>query len=227
MTEARTCCPNKVVVCWSGGKDSALALHELGATVEVVALLTTVTEEYDRISMHGVRVALLEAQAEALGLRLEKVHVPPVCTNVEYEQRMRAVLGRHHAAGAGAVVCGDIFLADVRRYREERLFTGGVRGVFPLWERKSEELARRFIALGFRAVLCCVDTQALDANFAGRLYDERLLAELPPGVDPCGENGEFHTFVFDGPGFTRPVAYELGECVLRDGRFAFRDLLPR
>jgi uncharacterized protein (TIGR00290 family) len=219
--------PDKVIVCWSGGKDSALALHELGATVEVVALLTTVTQEYDRVSMHGVRVALLDAQAEALGLSLEKVGVPPVCTNVEYEERMRTALGRHHAAGVGVVVCGDIFLADVRRYREERLFTGGVRGVFPLWERKSEELARRFIALGFRAVLCCVDTQALDANFAGRLFDERLLAELPPGVDPCGENGEFHTFVFDGPGFARPVAYEPGECVLRDGRFAFCDLLPR
>jgi uncharacterized protein (TIGR00290 family) len=216
----------KAVVSWSGGKDSALAVHELRDEYEVVALLTTVTEGYDRISVHGVRAALLDRQAEALGLPVEQVVIPQVCSNDEYEKRMRLALARHREAGVGSVICGDIFLEDVRRYREERLFTGGLTGRFPLWKRDSAELARRFIALGFQAVLCCVDTRVLDADFAGRLYDLRLLADLPPGVDPCGENGEFHTFVFAGPGLRRPVEYQLGERVLRDQRFCFCDLLP-
>jgi uncharacterized protein (TIGR00290 family) len=216
----------QVVVSWSGGKDSALALHELAGAYDVVALLTTVTDGYDRISIHGVRTRLLEQQAAALGYPLEKVSIPQACGNDEYEARMRAALGRRRGAGVSAVICGDIFLADVRRYREERLFTDGLRGLFPLWGRDSRELAHRFLALGFRAVVCCVDTHVLDPGFAGRVFDEGLLADLPPGVDPCGENGEFHTFVFDGPGFARPVACTPGGRTLREQRFAYCDLLP-
>lgn len=218
--------PEPVVVSWSGGKDSALALHELAPAYQVVALVTTVTKGYDRISVHGVRTALLEEQAAALGYPLDKVAIPPICTNEEYENRMRAALARHRDHGVSAVVCGDIFLEDVRRYREERLFTIGLRGLFPLWQRDSAELARRFLDLGFQAILCCVDTQALDASFAGRWYDRTLLRDLPPGIDPCGENGEFHTFVADGPIFRRPVRFVPGERCLREERFCFCDLLP-
>jgi uncharacterized protein (TIGR00290 family) len=216
----------KAIVSWSGGKDSALALYEVAADYDIVALLTTVTSDYDRISMHGVRTRLLEQQAAALNYPLEQVLIPPRCVNDEYENRMRAALARHRAAGVSRVICGDIFLEDVRRYREERLLGDGLTGVFPLWQRDSGALARQFIHLGFRAVLCCVDTNVLDERFAGRVYDEALLAEFPATVDPCGEKGEFHTFVFDGPNFAGPVPYTLGEYVLREERFGYRDLLP-
>jgi len=166
------------------------------------------------------------AWAQLHNYPLETVSIPAACGNDDYEARMRAALVRHRDAGVTAVVCGDIFLEDVRRYREERLFTVGLQGRFPLWGRDSRELARRFLTLGFRAVLCCIDTQVLGQDFAGRDYDEALLADLPPGADPCGENGEFHTFVHDGPGFARPVPFSLGERVLRDGRFGYCDLLP-
>jgi uncharacterized protein (TIGR00290 family) len=216
----------KALVSWSGGKDSALALHEAAGAYDVAALLTTVTNGYDRVSMHGVRTELLRRQAGALGHPLEVVRIPPACCDKDYEAGMLAALRQYQAEGVGTVICGDIFLEDVRRYREERLFRGGLRGAFPLWGCDQRELAGRFLALGFRAVLCCVDTAALAPEFAGRLYDRELLADLPPGVDPCGENGEFHTFVFDGPGFARPVAFTLGEYTLRDDRFGYRDLLP-
>jgi uncharacterized protein (TIGR00290 family) len=216
---------DKAIVCWSGGKDSALALYETQEQYEITALLTTVTEGYERVSVHGVRTALLERQVEALGFPIEKVVISPLCTNEEYESKMRAALQKYQRAGATSVVCGDIFLEDVRRYREERLFRDGLQGVFPLWKRDSTALARHFIALGFQAVLCCVDTHVLGREFAGRLYNGQLLEALPPGVDPCGENGEFHSFVFAGPNLTRPVAFRTGECVLRDGRFCFCDLL--
>lgn len=216
----------KAIVSWSGGKDSALALYEVAAEYEVVALLTTVTSGYDRVSMHGVRTRLLEQQAAALNYPLDPVLIPPRCTNDEYEDRMRETLGRHRVAGVSRVICGDIFLEDVRRYREERLLGGGFTGVFPLWKRDSRALAHRFIELGFRAVLCCIDTHVLEERFAGRVYDETLLAEFPATVDPCGENGEFHTFVFAGPNFARPVPYALGEYTLREKRFGYRDLLP-
>src|SRR5579884_2500753 len=205
----------RAAVSWSGGKDSALALHALADAFDFT-LLTTVTEQYDRISMHGVRVELLRRQAEALGLPLVTATVPPCCTNELYEERMHAALTELRRSGVREVVCGDIFLEDVRRYREERLFRDGLTGLFPLWGVDSGELAERFISLGFRAVLCCVDTRALDASFAGRFFDRALLADLPPGADPCGENGEFHTFVFDGPNFARPVPIRLGERTLRD-----------
>ncbi|HEY7308431.1 MAG TPA: diphthine--ammonia ligase [Gemmataceae bacterium] len=216
----------KAIVSWSGGKDSALALYEAASEHDIVALLTTVTSEYDRISMHGVRTRLLQQQAAALGYPLEQVPIPPRCVNDEYESRMREALRRFRSAGVSRVVCGDIFLEDVRRYREERLLGEGLTGVFPLWQRDSRELAHHFIRLGFRAVLCCVDTQVLDERFAGRVYEKSLLADLPANVDPCGENGEFHSFVFAGPNFARPVPYTLGEYVLRDERFGYRDLLP-
>jgi uncharacterized protein (TIGR00290 family) len=217
----------KAIVSWSGGKDSSLALYEAKDEYEVLALLTTVVGEYDRVSMHGVRTSLLELQARSLGYPLEKVCVGPACSNDEYERAMRTAVEKFRHAGVSVVICGDIFLEDVRRYREERLFTVGLRGVFPLWKQNTTELANRFIHLGFRAVLCCVDTHALGPEFSGRRLDHPLLAELPPSVDPCGENGEFHSFVFDGPIFAEPVGYRLGESVLRDNRFCFCDLLPQ
>jgi uncharacterized protein (TIGR00290 family) len=216
----------KAIVSWSGGKDSALALYEVAEEYDVVALLTTVTSEYERISMHGVRTRLLEQQAAALGYPLEQVRISPRCGNDEYESQMRAALARYQTVSATRMICGDIFLEDVRRYREERLLHDGLSGVFPLWQRDSDELANHFIRLGFRAVLCCIDTHVLEERFAGRLYDETLLAELPATVDPCGENGEFHTFVFAGPNFTQSIPYSLGEYTLREGRFGYRDLLP-
>ncbi len=216
----------KAIVSWSGGKDSALALYEARHHYDIVALLTTITTAYDRISMHGVRTRLLEQQAAALGYPLEKVGIAPVCANEAYESNMRAALEKYRQIGVSSVICGDIFLEDVRRYREEKLFTVGMKGVFPLWKKDTRLLADRFLALGFRAVLCCVDVSVLDAGYAGRLYDEPLLADLPVAVDPCGENGEFHSFVFDGPIFAKSVAYTTGERVLRDNRFSYCDLLP-
>jgi uncharacterized protein (TIGR00290 family) len=216
----------RAIVSWSGGKDSALALYEAARDFEIAALLTTITEDYDRISMHGVRRSLLEQQADALGCELETIAIPARCVNADYEARMRAALTKWLGQGVRHVICGDIFLEDIRRYREENLFRIGLQGVFPLWKIDSLELARRFMKLGFRAILCCVDTHALDGAMAGRFYDERLLQELPPGVDPCGENGEFHTFVFDGPNFSHPVGVIAGERVVRDERFCFCDLLP-
>lgn len=216
----------KTIVSWSGGKDSTLALYEICRQYEVRALLTTVTEGYDRVSMHGVRRALLERQARALGYPLEIVTISPQGSNEEYETRMRAVLQKHLAEGVSSVVFGDIFLEDVRRYREDRLLTVGLKGVFPLWGRTSTELAQRFIDLGFRAVICCVDTQQIGKAFAGRLYDRRFLAELPAGADPCGERGEFHSFVYSGPLFQQPVFWVPGRKILRDDRFYYCDLLP-
>lgn len=175
----------KAIVSWSGGKDSALALYEMQQDYEIVTLLTTVTEQFDRVSMHGVRTSLVERQAESLGYALEKVLISQTCSNEEYEIKMRSVLERYRQAGVSSVIGGDIFLEDVRRYREEKLFTVGLKGVFPLWKRNTSELAHRFLTLGFQAILCCVDTSVLDQDFAGRLYDPETLARLPPRVDPC------------------------------------------
>lgn len=215
----------RALVSWSGGKDCLLALWEARAHFDVVALVTTITADFQRISMHGVRLELLQQQADALGVPLETVAIPYPCPNAEYEARMRAAFERRRTAGVSKVICGDIFLEDVRRYREERLF-GADACVFPLWKRDSRQLAHDFVAQGFRAVVCCVDTQALDPSFAGRLYDRAFLEDLPPGVDPCGENGEFHTFAFAGPPFAQPVPFERGPGVLREKRFFYCDLLP-
>jgi uncharacterized protein (TIGR00290 family) len=216
-----------VLFCWSGGKDSCMALHQLRRDPlrEVVALLTTVTEGYDRISMHGVRRILLERQAAALGLPLEIVTIPPQCVNTEYESRMEAMLLTWKNRGVTDVAFGDIFLQDLREYREKNLARVGMNALFPVWLRPTRELVREFIALGFRAVTVCVDPKILDASFVGRKIDEEFVAALPAEADPCGENGEFHSFVYDGPGFSAPVQFTLGEKVLRDG-FYFCDLLP-
>ena len=219
--------PEGILFCWSGGKDSAMALHALGAekSVRITGLLTTVTEEYDRISMHGVRRALLERQAESLGLPLHVVLIPPQCVNATYETRMKDALEQHLARGVRRVAFGDIFLEDLRVYREQNLAKVGMEAVFPIWKRDTRELASELIRLGFRAIAVCIDPRVLDPSFAGRELDESFFSDLPPGVDPCGENGEFHTFVFDGPIFRTPVHFRVGETVHRDG-FYFCDLLP-
>lgn len=225
MPDAPTA-PRPALVSWSGGKDSALALHAALAdpSLRVTSLLTTVTDEYDRVSMHGVRRALLEAQARAVQLPLDVVRIPPACSNQAYEAAMTTALARHRDAGVREVVFGDLFLRDVREYRERLLAPLGMTAVFPLWGRDTAALAREFVALGFRATLVCVDPRQLDPAFCGRPYDEALLRDLPPGADACGENGEFHTFVYDGPVFARAVAVSAGEVVERDG-FRFADLL--
>ena len=211
---------------WSGGKDSTLALWTLRRQrLEPVALTTTVTETYDRISMHGVRRELLAQQAEVVGIPLVEVVIPPACVNDVYETRMAHAFAAAPLSGVDAVAFGDLFLEDVRAYREGQLAAAGKRGLFPLWGRDTAALAQEFLEAGFEATLVCVDPRALDPAFAGRRYDERLLAELPSGVDPCGENGEFHTFVHAGPIFARPIACGRGELVERDG-FVFCDLIP-
>jgi uncharacterized protein (TIGR00290 family) len=219
--------PEDVLFCWSGGKDSAMALHALRAVGQrrIAALLTTITDEYNRISMHGVRRVLLERQAESIGLPLHPVLIPPQCVNTIYEERMKEALAEHFARGVRRVAFGDIFLEDLRLYRENNLARLGMEALFPIWKRDTRELAAEFVRLGFRAIVVCVDPRVLDHSFAGRELDASFFANLPPGVDACGENGEFHTFVFDGPIFKKPVAFRIGETVLRDG-FCFCDLLP-
>ena len=216
-----------ILMCWSGGKDSAMALYDLLLTRRhrVDALLTTVTEGYERISMHGVRRELLAAQAASLGLPLDEVRIPPQCINPVYEARMEAALRRHMANGIRRVAFGDIFLEDLRAYRERNLARVEMEAVFSIWKRDTRELFRQFLAAGFRAVVVCVDSKTLDASFAGRHLDENFLNDLPPGADPCGENGEFHTFVFDGPIFREPIRFAAGPAIERDG-FVYTDLIP-
>jgi uncharacterized protein (TIGR00290 family) len=215
-----------VLFCWSGGKDSAMALHVLlqDPLVRVVALLTTVTEGYDRISMHGVRRELLQQQAQSIGLPLHEVFIPQQCANSIYEARIEAALQLHVAQGIRKVAFGDIFLEDLRAYREKNLALVGMTALFPLWKRDSRELIQSFHAAGFRSVAVCVDSKVLDTSFAGRELDRAFFEELPPHVDWCGERGEFHTFAFDGPIFREPVRFQIGERVQREG-FVFCDLL--
>lgn len=218
----------RVLCSWSGGKDSARALHEILADgrYQVAALLTTVTEGYERISMHGVRRTLLEQQAASLGIPLEQVLIPRSASNAVYESRMMETLLRYKRAGIMSVVFGDIFLEDLKEYREKNLARIGMRGVFPLWKKDGAALMWSFIELGFKAITVCVDTHALDRRFIGRMLDEQFLSDLPEGVDICGENGEYHSFVSGGPDFKTSISYELGEVVLREGRFYFCDLMP-
>ena len=217
-----------VVLAWSGGKDSSLALAALRAdpAVEVVALLTTVTGDYDRISMHGVRRGILEAQVAELGLPLVEATIPPAATNAIYEAAFSSALDvvRELRPGVRHIAFGDLFLADVRAYREQLMARLGWEPVFPLWGKDTARLAHSFVAAGYRAILTCVDTTQLAAEFAGREFDARLLDELPASVDPCGERGEFHTCVYAGPIFRRPLALHRGERVRRDGRFEYCDL---
>jgi uncharacterized protein (TIGR00290 family) len=210
---------------WSGGKDSALALWSLNEErVIPKALLSTVTEEYGRVSMHGVRRSLLRRQAAATGLHLVEVPIPVDCTNEVYESRMTAAFASDELSAVEEVAFGDLFLEDIRAHRESRLAAAGKRARFPVWGEDTAMLARHFIAAGFRAILVCLDPRKLDSSFAGRDFDERLLAELPAGVDPCGENGEFHTFVTAGPVLDCPIECRRGEVVERQG-FVFCDLL--
>lgn len=213
---------------WSSGKDSALALQEVIAqgTVDVVGLLTTVNAEADRVAMHGVRRTLLGMQAEALGLPLHVVDLPWPCPNETYEKKMADALVQASGVGVEAMVFGDLFLDDVRQYRESSLAGTGITPIFPLWLRPTGEVARSLVRLGFRAVVTCVDLSKAPREIAGRSFDEALLAELPPDVDPCGENGEFHTVVVDGPGFSRSIGVEVGVIVERDG-FVFADVVPQ
>lgn len=213
---------------WSSGKDSTLALYEarIAGNVDIVGLLTTVNAAADRVAMHGVRRQLLAAQAEALGVPLHVVELPWPCSNEAYEERMAAAIAEARIAGVRAMVFGDLFLEDVRSYREQALMGSGITPVFPLWHRPTHEVARDLLDLGVRAVVTCVDLRQAPRQLAGRWYDQAFLADLPSGVDPCGENGEFHTFVVNGPGFKRPIEVTVGETLERDG-FAFTDVVPR
>ncbi len=218
----------KVVLSWSGGKDSAMALYELGRRrdLRVVELLTTVAEPYDRISHHGVRAELLDQQAAAVGVPLRKLSLPDPCTNDDYERLMAREMARCRDLGVGTVCFGDIFLHDLRAYRERKLAAVGMKAIFPIWQRDTREMVQTFIDLGFRAYLSCVDGNKLPRSFAGRPIDAALIRDLPEGVDPCGENGEFHSFVYDGPLFDAPIDLTVGEVVDRDTRF-FAELLPQ
>jgi uncharacterized protein (TIGR00290 family) len=219
-----------VVMSWSGGKDSAMALLTLRSLGEytVVALLTSVSEEYRRISHHGVRELLLEQQAEAIGIPLDKVYLPSIggqpCSNDVYEQIMADVMAKYKSQGVETVAFGDLFLEDLRAYRERNLARAAMQGIFPLWKRDTTELAREVVARGFKCYLSCVEGK-VGPGFAGRPYDDDLVTALPEGVDPCGEYGEFHTFVYDGPIFRSPVPVQVGDIVVRDGRY-YADLIP-
>ena len=217
--------PEPIAMCFSGGKDSSLALQALrrAGTYRVETLITTVTDAYDRVSMHGVRRSLLRRQAASLGIALAEVVVPPESSNEVYERAMGREFDRQRAAGIRRVAFGDIFLEDLREYRERQLAKRALEAVFPIWGRPTDQLARSFIADGFEAVTVCASLSMLDASFAGRTFDADFLADLPAGADPCGENGEFHTFVGAGPIYPRPVPVARGEVVERDG-FAFCDL---
>jgi uncharacterized protein (TIGR00290 family) len=216
-----------VLMSWSGGKDSCLALYELQRSrkYRVVALLTTLTRDYDRISMHGVRRVLLEQQADSLGVPLHQILITKAATNEEYESRMAEAFAKYREQGIDTVVFGDLFLEDIKTYRDQFLARYNMRGLYPVWRRDTTEFLADFIRLGFKAVITCVDGKVLDSSFAGMMIDEKFLSVLPPNVDPCGENGEFHTFVFDGPNFKQQVSFSIGERVERDG-FWFCDLVP-
>jgi uncharacterized protein (TIGR00290 family) len=218
----------KVLFSWSTGKDSALALYELQKRkdIQIAALFTTVTDEYERVSMHGVRRELLHRQAAAIGLPLREIVITKNATNDEYENKMRQLLLEAQADGVTSVVFGDIFLEDLRKYREDNLAQLGMHAIFPLWKRDTRALVDDLGRLGFKAIVTCVDTQVLGQEFSGRLVDQQFLADLPEKIDPCGENGEFHTFAFAGPIFHQAIRFETGEKVLRDNRFYYCDLKP-
>jgi len=216
----------RVVLSWSSGKDSAWALHLLRQSqeLEIVALLTTFNRSADRVAMHAVRRALVEAQAERIGLPLWTIDLPWPCSNDVYEDLMGGAVRRAVVEGVSAIAFGDLFLEEIRQYRERRLSGTGIEPLFPLWRMPTENLAREMIGAGVKSRVTCVDPKKLDRSFASREFDAKFLNELPPTVDPCGENGEFHTFVYDAPVFSRPIAIRNGEVVERDG-FVFADVL--
>lgn len=215
----------KTIVCWSSGKDSAWTLHTLrqNPDFEVVGLLTTITRDFDRVSIHGVRRELVERQAAAAGLPLWTFEIPAACINPVYEEAMGRAVKRAAGEGVTCIAFGDLFLQDIRSYRESRMAGSGIEPIFPLWQRDTQELAEEMIEGGLRARLTCVDPRILSSDFAGREFDENLLRDLPAGVDPCGERGEFHTFAYDGPMFRSAVPVSVGETVSREG-FVFTDL---
>ncbi|HYL37078.1 MAG TPA: ATP-binding protein [Bryobacteraceae bacterium] len=216
----------RVALSWSSGKDSAWSLHLLrqDPQVEVVCLITTLNQEFDRVAMHAVRRELLELQAAAAGLPLRTVPLPWPCSNEQYEARMRDLCAAAVRDGIEAIAFGDLFLTEIRAYREKQLAGSGLEPLFPVWRLPTRELAASMIAAGLRAKITCIDPKVLAREFAGRDFDQSLLDDLPPGVDPCGENGEFHSFVYDGPMFRAPIPVEAGEIVERDG-FVFSNLL--
>ncbi|MCL5282414.1 MAG: diphthine--ammonia ligase [Planctomycetes bacterium] len=218
----------KAILSWSGGKDSTMALYEIrrADVWEIHGLLTTVTRDYDRVCMHGVRTALLDQQAAALGLPLDRVYLDANGSQEAYEAKMKTYLAGCRARGIQAVIFGDLFLEDVRQYRERNLAQVGIEPVFPLWGQDTRSLAERFLRAGFQAIITCVDLRALPSEFVGRPYDRAFLADLPPRADPCGERGEFHSFVYDGPLFRSPIPFQTGRTVIRDNRFAYLDLVP-
>lgn len=218
----------KAIVSWSSGKDSAMALYKTVKSnkFEILAILTTVSDMFQRVSMHGVREELLDQQANSIGIAVEKVRIPYPCPNEVYEQKMAELLRNYKSKGVSHVVFGDLFLEDIRRYREDKLAEVGFTPIFPLWKENTKELAKTIIRVGFKAVVTCVDPKKLDPKFAGRYFDEMFLNEIPANVDACGENGEFHTFVFDGPIFRNRIEITVGDRVFRDG-FQFVDLVPR
>ncbi len=217
-----------ILISWSGGKDSSLALYEIQKSrdYEVAALITTITSDYDRVSMHGLRTILLDEQASSSNIPLEKIFISKNASNDEYESRLKEVLLKYKQLGIRDVVFGDLFLEEIKKYREDLLGKIGMECVFPIWKRDTVKLAKRFIELGFKAITVCVDSNVLGKEFAGREFDEHFLDDLPKAIDPCGENGEFHTFVYDGPVFKNPIDHRLGETVLRDERFYYCDILP-
>ena len=217
----------KTLLSWSSGKDSAWALHTLrqDPTVEVVGLLTTVNRDAGRVAMHAVREALLEAQAEAAGLPLTKVYIPQPCSNEEYEAAMGKAVAKAKHEGITHIAFGDLFLEEIRKYREDKLAGTGVEPMFPLWGRDTNALSREMVESGLRAIITSVDPTQVSAEFAGRTYDASFLDDLPDGVDPCFERGEMHSFAYAGPMFSAPLAVERGEIVERDG-FVFADVLP-
>jgi uncharacterized protein (TIGR00290 family) len=217
----------RIALSWSSGKDSAWALHLLRRMpeIEVAALITTFNSNADRVAMHAVRRSLVEAQAERIGLPVWPVELPWPCANGVYEERMAEVCGRAVAEGLSGVAFGDLFLRDIREYREKQMAGTGLEPLFPVWEIPTAELAVQMIEGGLKTKITCVDPRKLDRSFAGRDFDASFLADLPAGVDPCGENGEFHSFVYDAPVFSRPIAVETGEVVEREG-FVFADVYP-
>jgi uncharacterized protein (TIGR00290 family) len=214
-----------IALAWSGGKDSCMSLHQLKKSFEIRGLITTITEDYGRVSMHGVRVELLEEQASSLGVPLYKVLISKDSTDQEYGEKMRDCLLKLKAEGVTKIAHGDIFLQDVKDYREKMLRSLNMEGLFPLWKMNTKELISNFINLGFKAVTVCIDPRFLDASFCGRILDKEFLDALPSNVDKCGENGEFHTFVYDGPIFSYPIKWAKGDVVKRDS-FYFCDLIP-
>lgn len=216
-----------ILLSWSGGKDSSLALYEIqkSGKYQIVSLITTVTKEYDRVSMHGLRTVLLEQQAESLNIPLEKVFITKNAANDEYESNFIETLIRFKEAGIKHVVFGDLYLEDIKKYREALLEKIDMQCLFPIWKRDTAKLAMEFIESGFKAITVCVDSNVLSKEFVGREFDEQFLNDLPDGIDPCGENGEFHTFAYDGPIFKKPIDHRLGEIVLRDQRFYYCDIL--